>query len=197
YDSGESTAVAAVWARDGGPWRLDPAVDPEDVPQRVEARRWEGFRPSDVGSSTRPSGRAFLLLYERGEADAPVECDILRPRLQDRLAQLIAGRWRPIRLQRDVAPGTNGRPIATSHLVAVKSSRVINDWSFGPVNSAFNSRPIDISIHCTGSRHTITVITDGRGPASSAVSYGLVPSLHLLHARVMAALGLRPAALAA
>ena len=190
--------VAAVWARDGQPWRMAHGVGAGTIAARDGTWRREGYQPVDIAGYPHGRERRFLLLYHRGGPRGKIEYDIPKSELQDRVARLIADRWYPVTIQGDDPAGPDGRAEGSYNLVARKSGRWIRGWAHGVASNAFVNRPIDIVIEKDIFKYyQFTVITWDGGPGSSALSFGLPPDGHRLHGRVLAALGFRPVAISA
>jgi hypothetical protein len=81
-----AVAVAAIWARDGRPWRLAHGMTAADVRQEDERQQKQGYRPVDVagyvansGGTTRPFGCAPNRTRSCGCMSASA-CGNIRPR---------------------------------------------------------------------------------------------------------------------
>jgi formylglycine-generating enzyme required for sulfatase activity/tetratricopeptide (TPR) repeat protein len=87
YRLGQDIRVAAVWTRDGRPWRLLQGVTAQEVRRRNEELRPRGFQPVDVCGWLDPSGPpreryAALWGQETGTRDAQLQVGVLQERYE-------------------------------------------------------------------------------------------------------------------
>ena len=76
YAEGKSLRVAAVWSRDGRPWRLSYGQSADEIRQTDERNRKEGYLPVDVagylaasGDEGKPTSRFAALSAQRTRPD--------------------------------------------------------------------------------------------------------------------------------
>jgi serine/threonine protein kinase/formylglycine-generating enzyme required for sulfatase activity len=68
FAEGKSLHVAAVWDRDGRPWRLAHDLKAEDVLKQDEEQKQQHFRPADVAGYFREEEDRYVVVWVEAEA---------------------------------------------------------------------------------------------------------------------------------
>ena len=76
YDEDTEIKVAAVWVRDGAPWRIVAGVDARVIDEADRRLRSQGFRPVDVAGWKEKSERYLAIWTRDGQLSASARLDV-------------------------------------------------------------------------------------------------------------------------
>jgi formylglycine-generating enzyme required for sulfatase activity len=197
FFAGSEVRCAAVWVRDGRPWKAAVAVTAEEVRRLDEQHQRAGFLPVDVAGysdpaeryvalwvrTTEPSDRAQLVVGvaegERGRAGQALRAEGLLPRtcqifpLKEGVTQYSAV-W-----------GRASSAFDYTELRSAERSQYERDL---PLDRLL----IDLCLSPAGTESRYTALWHHGGKRTAAEVHGLDPAAHLVRCRELARQGYRP-----